>query len=283
MIDQRRGFTSAKQRPKPRIHVLRAKASGILAFALFIFNPGFAGSQEKFESFSIGKSKLGETIRVFRFGNGRRKILALGGIHGDETSAVRLCWDMVFYFKKHLTKIPKNVKLIIIPLLNPDGYFFHTRVNAAGVDINRNFPTKNWQKKIYILRATLPDGGGPGRSSERETRALIKFIEKEKPYLNIAYHSRAGFIYPEMDDPIGIYYSRAYERASGIKVLLIDWSKTYYKVTGSFAQWLIREEGLHTFTIESKDKYKISDNEIKANIKGLIYVMQKLSKKELLK
>jgi hypothetical protein len=61
--------------------------------------------------------------------------------------------------------ILKNVTLIAVPLVNPDGYdeclTQHNAVkktNANGVDINRNFPCKYWGSK-----KKKPGNGYPGR------------------------------------------------------------------------------------------------------------------------
>lgn len=125
--------------------IIKIKKPGTILFLIifFIISNNIIAKNK----YSIGKSTLGEPIEVFRFGSGKRKILLIGGMHGDETSAIRLCWKFVYYFKKNFSSIPENITLLIIPLDNPDGYFFHTRLNANGVDLNRNLPTRNWQKK----------------------------------------------------------------------------------------------------------------------------------------
>ena len=38
----------------------------------------------------------------------------------------------------------ERTNILFIPCLNPDGMALGTRTNANGVDLNRNFPTKNW-------------------------------------------------------------------------------------------------------------------------------------------
>ena len=34
----------------------------------------------------------------------------------------------------------------VVPILNPDGLLARSRVNANQVDLNRNFPTRDWEK-----------------------------------------------------------------------------------------------------------------------------------------
>jgi hypothetical protein len=229
------------------------------------------------KKFQIGESYLKEKILGYTFGHGARKILVLGGIHGDETSAIYLSWALQHYYSVQKSRIPANITLYIIPVFDLDGYYLHTRLNARGVDLNRNFPTANWEAGIHVLKAFLPKGGGQVAQSESETKALVNFIQKEKPYLTIAYHSRGGFISPELNDKIGIQLAKVFEKGSGIKSLVIDWSKDNYKVTGSLAQWLSMSLGLHVFILENKDKYAISDGEIKKNINGVNSIMKYIS------
>ena len=42
----------------------------------------------------------------------------------------------------------KDKKIVIAPLVNPDGFFSKPpkRTNSRGVDINRNFPTRDWRQ-----------------------------------------------------------------------------------------------------------------------------------------
>lgn len=94
----------------------------------------------------IGKSVLGRDINATRFGNGSRYIVVDGAIHGNEkhvTPALLRLLEVVQenfeangYWKDKLSQ----VGVIVIPILNPDGYVSHSRYNANGKDLNRQFP-----------------------------------------------------------------------------------------------------------------------------------------------
>ncbi len=67
---------------------------------------------------------------------------------------------------------------LFIPCLNPDGMKQNTRRNANDVDINRNFPTKNWGQNLGD-NATCDDEttsyyGGKAPASEIETKFVIR-------------------------------------------------------------------------------------------------------------
>jgi len=72
------------------------------------------------------------------------RVLVIGGIHGDELSSA----SMALHWIRYAQQSPTNVQWKFIPALNPDGLFSQPakRVNANGVDLNRNFPTSDWDK-----------------------------------------------------------------------------------------------------------------------------------------
>ena len=69
-----------------------------------------------------------------------------------------------------------------MPLVNPDGYKAGTRRNARGIDINRNFPTKDFGSE-----EEKPGGTEP--ASEPETQAILDVVSRCKPDLIITLHT----------------------------------------------------------------------------------------------
>ncbi|MFQ5590788.1 MAG: M14 family zinc carboxypeptidase [Phycisphaerae bacterium] len=67
-------------------------------------------------------------------------------MHGDEVTGVELCLNLIDYLTSNygivprVTNIVDSIELWIVPCMNPDGFVLHTRYNAAGVDLNRDFP-----------------------------------------------------------------------------------------------------------------------------------------------
>lgn len=90
--------------------------------------------------------------------------------------------------------------IIIAPLLNPDGFLsaVPTRTNANGVDINRNFPTRDWMTSAipqWINRTKRNRRYYPGArpSSEQETQFQVALIKKFKPQKILSVHSPLNF------------------------------------------------------------------------------------------
>ncbi len=115
----------------------------------------------------------------------RRKVAVISGIHGDE----RIMWplaDALAY-----ARLPRDVTAWIIPSANPDGWFHDERENAAGIDLNRNFPFA-WRRST----------GGPAPASAPETRTLIDFVTTAQPDLVLWAHQPLGYIGPIGETPV---------------------------------------------------------------------------------
>jgi murein peptide amidase A len=132
-------------------------------------------------------------------GDKKNCILFLGGVHGDELPTVYVLLRFVNYIKDN-PDLFKDKCIIVAPLINPDGFFSKQplRVNANGVDINRNFPTndwhdsawRQWEKKFHRNMRYYP---GKKPASEQETLFQIALIKRFKPQKILTMHSPLGF------------------------------------------------------------------------------------------
>ena len=111
-------------------------------------------------------------------------MLVVGVIHGDEAAALTIASDLL------LTPPPAGTEVVVVPDLNPDGVVHDTRQNAAGVDLNRNFPYR-WTAlgkrgdQQYSGRAAL---------SEPESRAMAGLIEALRPTVSVWFHQPVGVV-----------------------------------------------------------------------------------------
>lgn len=100
-------------------------------------------NQNQFSKKALGASYEGRTISLYTFGDGPIKVMLWSQMHGDEPTATMALMDILSFLTKSsehtVTKtICKKLKLLIIPMLNPDGAEYFTRHTAQMIDINRD-------------------------------------------------------------------------------------------------------------------------------------------------
>ncbi len=156
-----------------------------------------------------GRSVKGVPLysRDVRAEGAQLRVLVTGAIHGDELSSasVALHWIALAQLQP-AAQMPQPVHWRFIPVLNPDGLMARParRVNAHGVDLNRNFPTPDWAREAatYWERRTRKDPRrwpGPSPLSEPESRFLTQQIQSFKPHLIVAIHAPYGVL--DFDGP----------------------------------------------------------------------------------
>ncbi|TPV33348.1 DUF2817 domain-containing protein [Paucihalobacter ruber] len=93
-----------------------------------------------FEIKVIGHSVERRPIYGLKIGIGSNKILMWSQMHGNESTTTKALFDLVnsILNEPNLKWIQDELSLFIIPMLNPDGAEQYTRVNANGIDLNRD-------------------------------------------------------------------------------------------------------------------------------------------------
>lgn len=142
----------------------------------------------------------------------RLRVLVVGAMHGDEMSSASVA---LYWIKLAQAEAATPVTQFgatqthwrFIPALNPDGLFNRParRVNANGVDLNRNFPTPNWAREAatYWHKRTLKDPRRwPGKTalSEPESKFLFEEMKRFKPHLIVSIHAPYGVL--DFDGPL---------------------------------------------------------------------------------
>lgn len=148
-----------------------------------------------------------------------RRVLILGAIHGDEISSVSMVFRWIdFLDRTKPDSFLRQNRYLFMPLVNPDGFFSHPRrrTNGAGVDINRNFSTKEWNEKALLYwkkTASSDPRRNPGKApaSELETQVVEKAIKEFKPDLIISVHAPYSLVdhdgpiaFPDMKSPLPV-------------------------------------------------------------------------------
>ncbi len=242
----------------------------------------------------IGMSVGGNSINAYHYGEGSDELLFVGGIHGGyEWNTALLAFELMDYLKGNPDVIPKNLKVTLIPVLNPDGLnrvvgktgrfvpadvspssetVIAGRFNANTVDLNRNFDC-DWQKEGKWQTKTV--SGGSEAFSEPESQAVKNYIEKNKPMAAIVWYSAAG----------GVFASNCHGGVStetnAITKLFADASGypayqsfNFYEITGDMVNWLAKEN-IPAISVLLTNH---TDTEFDKNLKGIKALFKRYTK-----
>lgn len=167
-----------------------------------------------------------------------KRILTISLIHGDEqpSGTVTSRW------MSRLTDINSRNSWRVIPIANPDGWRINSRMNGRGVDINRNFPTQDWNTlalKWWEEKKNKDPRRFPGfeAASENETLCLLKHIEDFKPDFIISVHTPLGVL--DFDGP----------QLAGPKSSPLPW-RSLGNYPGSLGRYMWKDRNIPVLTIE---------------------------------
>jgi hypothetical protein len=153
---------------------------------------------------TIGRSVLGREIRAVTFGRGPTRVLLWSQMHGDEATATMSLGDVLRFLaapEPHALRdrLARQLTVVMVPMLNPDGAELFQRQNAMGIDVNRD-----------ARRLVTPEG-----------RALKALRDRVTPHFGFNLHDQSARTRAGRDGP-----------ASGIALLppAYDEAKSYNDV-----------------------------------------------------
>ena len=189
---------------------------------------------------AYGRSVLGLPLEAWR-PRGRCELLVFAAIHGEEPETTYALSRAL----RQLAGPPERAAVVLAA--NPDGLVRGTRCNARGVDLNRNFPSRDWRPDPVTCRSTIEDPSdivlSPGEraGSEPETQALLALIAEAQPEVVVALHAPLACI----DDANVSALGRRLAARTGMPLV----PDVGYPTPGSFGSWG-QDHGLPVITYE---------------------------------
>jgi hypothetical protein len=145
--------------------------------------------------YDIGQSVQGRSIWALKITDNpsvkefEPKIRICGAHHGNELMSVEmpllLAWYLVENYQTdpYIEDLVNNREIWIIPMVNPDGRESMSRVNANGVDINRDYG--------YMWDG---EGGSPAPFSQPETKAIREHALENNFVLSLSFHTSGDIV-----------------------------------------------------------------------------------------
>ncbi|MEP7382400.1 MAG: murein tripeptide amidase MpaA [Gemmatimonadota bacterium] len=189
---------------------------------------------------TYGRSVLGIPLEVWS-PPGPCELLIFAGIHGEEPETTYALSRAL----RQLDAPPERAAVVLAA--NPDGLIRGTRGNARGVDLNRNFPSRNWQPHPVTCRSTIEDpsdvilGTGARAGSEPETASLLELIARLEPRIVVALHAPLACIDDANHSSLGGWLATR----TGMPLV----RDVGYPTPGSFGSWG-QEHGVAVVTYE---------------------------------
>jgi protein MpaA len=185
---------------------------------------------------TIGKSVQDRPLRVTSFGRGPRRVLWVGGIHGDERVGRVTNEELPRAFVQTPGAVDR-VTLTMLEDCNPDGTAGNTRGNARRVDLNRNYPAANFKASAVNGRHPL---------DQPEAKVLHDLIRDLRPHLVVVVHAWRGDHFINFDGPAEPL-ARRFSELSGYRV---QPSNAFSPTPGSLGSWVGGTLGLPILTLE---------------------------------
>lgn len=208
----------------------------------------------------IGTSVEKREIKAYHFGNGEKEVLFIGGIHGGYSwNTALVAYELINHLKANPSIIPKELKVTIVPVLNPDGLFkvagkvegftktdissteatvIAGRFNANEVDLNRNFDC-DWKASGIWQNKNV--SGGAKAFSEPESQAIKAYAEANDLTAVVTWYSSAGGVFASSchNDilPETLELTKTFAKASGYKAYE---EFDFYAISGDMVNWFAK-------------------------------------------
>ncbi len=209
---------------------------------------------------TLGFSRENRPVGIYWYGDPKPTLdtLLVGAFHGDEEISAQLLFRLINAFENYPDQYQRVLKpakktdpvknFAILPVLNPDGLVIAQRMNAAKVDLNRNYPTKDWQEENQDTTYY----SGPAAGSEPETQIMMGLIKTYKPRKIISVHAPYKVI--NYDGP-ALKLAKAMSEKCGYPVV----DDIGYATPGSFGTYAGKERKISVITLELPEDEPLDD------------------------
>jgi hypothetical protein len=122
--------------------------------------------------------------------DGKPVFFMMGSIHGGEKPSAEVTLEFAYDViqnaatNRRVSRLLDHVRLIVLPVTNPDGEVLNQRYSSNGTDLNRNYPF-GWTSGAQM-------GTGPG--SEPENKNIMSIVQSHQVTELITNHTSEHFV-----------------------------------------------------------------------------------------
>lgn len=208
----------------------------------------------------VGLSREGRPLHALWLGQapdapGATSVRLLGAHHGDELASSEVVLGALEDLAARdgtdaaVTALLDRATVWGVPWVNPDGVMAGSRVNAAGIDLNRNYDFR-WSDSAY--------GAGAAPFSEPEVQAVRALASLDRPYLSLSLHSgetNIGYVWNWTaertgEDQVLLDLATAYGDACAEEGFWVTNGADWYMTQGDTNDWSYGRYGGMDFTLE---------------------------------
>lgn len=219
----------------------------------------------------IGVSATGTDIVAHHFGTGADEVLLVTGVHGaDSANTVTLGNELVAYFAANETAVPENMRVTVIPVMNPDGLANDSRFNLNDVDLNRNFAcdwaaTSQWRDQEV--------SGGTAAFSEPEAMAIRDYVSEANVKAAVVWFAAEGKVYPSAcagtPSNASITLAATFGQAADYPV---EAEFDAYQINGDMTNWFAAE-GIPAISVLLTDRTNTERSKNEAGVKAVLQML----------
>lgn len=193
----------------------------------------------------IGQSAGGSAIEAIRVGTGDKVVVFVGALQGGVAPNTRdLVQQAADFFEANPEQVPGDVRVIFVPVLNPDGMAAGNRPNSRGVYLGNNWDIR-WSANPHTPEGVKSGGGGSAPFSEPESVALRDLVKGRNAQVVIFYQASVpnGLVIPgeglgQATSTASLPMGKLLSDVTGFRMIRTWADRT---ITGDPSDWMDRE------------------------------------------
>lgn len=199
----------------------------------------------------LGKSQQGREIAVVTITKAispdAPAIYFNGTHHGNERASTEAVLALIDHLirsnnQAQVDKLLRRYRIILHPLVNPDGHALNLRTDSRGIDPNRDYssPTKSEKESFQLV----------------ETRIVRDLLSREKVVASAAFHSGLEAVLwpwchtPTLSQHDPVFRALAASVAKPMEVNRTSQSYYDYQTEGEFIDFAYMRHGTYALTFE---------------------------------